>query len=85
VTSNIASGRQIRAARVLAGLTQAELAKATGHHVRAVRYWEGKEDAEPTCVPITLERIEEAFLRHGVRLFLTPTPGIRLVSPSSSI
>jgi hypothetical protein len=49
--SNICSGRQLRAARVLAGLTQAELARTAGYHTRAVRYWEAKGDDLPTCVP----------------------------------
>jgi transcriptional regulator with XRE-family HTH domain len=46
--SNIVSGRQIRAARVLAGLTQAELARAAGCHPRSVRYWENKGSNPPT-------------------------------------
>ena len=42
--SNIITGRQLRAARILAGLTQKQLAKAVGVHERAARYWELKED-----------------------------------------
>ena len=41
--SNIVTGRQLRAARILAGLTQKQLAKAVGVHERAARYWELKE------------------------------------------
>ena len=41
--SNIITGRQLRAARILAGLTQKQLAQAVGVHERAARYWELKE------------------------------------------
>ena len=77
--SNIASGRQIRAARILAGLTQAELAQEIGFHPRAVRYWEAKGDALPTCVDKTLSRIEDELRRRGVIVFMSPSPGARIV------
>jgi transcriptional regulator with XRE-family HTH domain len=59
--SNIVSGRQIRAARMLAGLTQAELARAAGCHPRSVRYWENKGSNPPTNVASTLDSIEQAL------------------------
>jgi transcriptional regulator with XRE-family HTH domain len=77
--SNIVSGRQIRAARMLAGLTQAELARAAGCHPRSVRYWEGKDTDAPTNVASTLDSIEQALNRHGVIPFSTPTAGVRLL------
>ena len=77
--SNIVSGRQIRAARMLAGLTQAELAREAGYHPRSVRYWEGKGNDLPTNVVTTLDTIEQALTRYGVILFSTPTPGVRLL------
>jgi len=77
VMSNIVSGRQIRAARMLAGLTQADLARATGCHPRSVRYWENKGSNPPTNVASTLDSIEQAFNRYGVIIFSTPTPGVR--------
>jgi transcriptional regulator with XRE-family HTH domain len=64
--SNIVSGRQIRAARMLAGFTQAELARAAGCHPRSVRYWENKGSNPPTNVASTLDSIEQALNRHGV-------------------
>jgi len=76
--SNIASGRQIRAGRMLAGLTQAELARAAGCHPRSVRYWESKGNP-PTNVASTLGSIEQALNQHGVIPFSTPTPGVRLL------
>ena len=63
--SEIVSGRQLRAARVLAGLTQAQLAAATGFHERACRYWEAKGDGPPTSVPSTLEKIDAALEADG--------------------
>jgi|SRR5262249_39239397 len=72
--SNIVSGRQIRAARMLAGLTQADLARAAGCHPRSVRYWENKGSNPPTNVASTLDSIEQALNRHGVIPFSTPTP-----------
>ena len=64
--SNIVSGHQIRAARMLAGLTQADLARAAGCHPRSVRYWENKGSNPPTNVASTLDSIEQALNRHGV-------------------
>jgi transcriptional regulator with XRE-family HTH domain len=78
--SNIVSGRQIRAARMLAGLTQADLARAAGFHRRSVRYWESKGSKPPTNVASTLDSIEQALYRHGVIPFSTPTPGVRCSS-----
>ncbi|TMJ84900.1 MAG: helix-turn-helix transcriptional regulator [Alphaproteobacteria bacterium] len=75
--SNIVSGRQIRAARMLAGLTQADFARAAGCHPRSVRYWENKGSNPPTNVASTLDRIERALNRHGVIPFSIPTPEVR--------
>jgi transcriptional regulator with XRE-family HTH domain len=77
--SNIVSGRQIRAARMLAGLTQADLARAAGCHPRSVRYWENKGSNRPTNIASTLDSIEQALNRHGVIPFSTPTAGVRLL------
>ena len=78
---NIISGRQLRAARVLAGLTQRQLADAIGVHERAVRYWEAKEDRPPTSTLEFLMRMEAALRDHGVAVFSAPTPGARLATP----
>jgi DNA-binding transcriptional regulator YiaG len=79
IMSNIVSGRQIRAARMLAGLTQADLARATRCHPRSVRYWEHKGNNPPTNVASTLDAIEQALNQHGVVAFSVPTPGVRLL------
>ena len=80
IMSNIASGRQLRAARMLTGLTQARLSTEAGFGPRACRYWEGRGNNPPTSVDGSLEAIEVVLLRHGVAVFANPTPGCRLVS-----
>ena len=76
-SKNLVTGRQLRAARVLAGLTQRSLGAALGVDERAVRFWERKHDRRPTSAPNDA-RIEKALLDHGVILFAAPTPGARL-------
>ena len=78
--SNIITGRQLRAGRILAGLTQRQLAQAVGVNERAARYWELKENKLPTSTPDTLEKIEAVLLDHGVIVFSTPTAGVRLAN-----
>src|SRR6266480_249359 len=70
--SNIVSGRQLRSARALAGLTQRRMAQEVGVHERAARYWEARDDKLPTCVPSSLEKIEAVLNHHGVIVFATP-------------
>jgi transcriptional regulator with XRE-family HTH domain len=81
--SNIVTGRQLRAARILAGLTQRQLAQAVGVHERAARYWELKGDKAPTSTPSSLWKIEAALRDHGVIVFATPTAGARLAREST--
>jgi transcriptional regulator with XRE-family HTH domain len=78
--SSIVTGRQLRAARILAGLTQKELAKAVGVHERAARYWESKEDEVPTSTLSLLVKTESVLRDNGVIVFATPTAGVRLVA-----
>ena len=81
--SNIISGRQLRAARTLAGLTQKQLAQAVGLHERAARYWELKENKPPTSTLSLLEEIEVVLRNHGVIVFASPSPGARLAGSSA--
>jgi transcriptional regulator with XRE-family HTH domain len=78
--SNIITGRQLRAARILAGLTQKQLAQAVGVHERAARYWEAKGHRVPTSTASSLEKIEAVLRDHGVIVFATPTAGVRFDS-----
>ena len=78
-SKNLVNGRQLRAARVLAGLTQRKLGVALGVDERAVRFWERKHDRRPTSAPND-RLIEVVLLDHGVILFAEPTPGARLAA-----
>jgi transcriptional regulator with XRE-family HTH domain len=49
--SSIIAGRQLRAARILAGFTQKQFAKAVRVHVRAAQYWESQDNKMPTSTP----------------------------------
>src|ERR1700752_165096 len=50
-SKNLVTGRQLRAARTLAGMTQRDLARVLGVNERAVRFWERKHDRRPTSAP----------------------------------
>jgi ribosome-binding protein aMBF1 (putative translation factor) len=65
--SHLVNGRQLRAARVLAGLTQAQLAAEILHRERAVRLWESED--RPPSLEHTRARLEQALERHGVIVF----------------
>jgi DNA-binding transcriptional regulator YiaG len=60
-------GRHLRAARILAGLTQQELAEAAAINVNAVRYWEADDrSSEPWGYAI--DRLVAALRQHGVEV-----------------
>lgn len=74
---NLVTGRQLRAARQLAGLTQKTLGAALGVDERAVRFWERKRFSKPTSPPND-RLIELTLLDHGVILISEPAPGVML-------
>jgi hypothetical protein len=76
---NIVSARQLRAARVMTGLTQRQLSIEAGFNPRAAKYWESQVDCLPTTIPENLAAIEETLRRHGVEVSAKPTPGVRLI------
>jgi DNA-binding transcriptional regulator YiaG len=80
VSSSIVSGLQLKAARVMAGLTQAQLSTEAGFNPRAAKYWESRGEKPPTSVASTLLAIETVLRRYGVELFVSPTPGCRFIS-----
>ena len=79
VGTNISSGRQLKAARVLAGHTQESFAAICGYHVRSCIYWEAQPGL-PTTNLHTLKNIEDALRSCGVVVFSDPAPGVRLLS-----
>jgi DNA-binding transcriptional regulator YiaG len=61
------NGRHLRAARILAGLTQQQLAHAAKVNVNCVRYWETDDrSSEPWGVAI--DRLVAALRQHGVEV-----------------
>jgi transcriptional regulator with XRE-family HTH domain len=76
--SNLRNGLQLRAARVLAGLSQEALAKAVGVDPRSVRRWESSITQKPTGCPNDL-RIEETLRLNGVALTSTPAIGVQQI------
>ena len=77
VTSNLVTGRQLRAARALAGLTQRSLGAALGVDGRMIRFMERRHYTMPTRRKYHA-RIEQVLLAHGVRLVRDPAPGVIL-------
>jgi len=77
-TSSLISGRQLRAARALAELTQRDLAEEVGVSERSARRWERHPDKRPVGKP-TNRRIEEALRKHGVLLITDPAPGCCMI------
>jgi transcriptional regulator with XRE-family HTH domain len=76
--ANLMSGRQLRAARALAGPSQKDLANLVGASERAVRAWESRKDHRPISAPND-SRVEKALLGIGVEVFSSPSPGVRLI------
>jgi DNA-binding transcriptional regulator YiaG len=73
----ISTGKQIKAARGMLGLTRRQLAVAAGVHENSIRYWETR--AVPSGHrPYAIERIEQALAMLGVIAFADPYPGVRL-------
>jgi DNA-binding transcriptional regulator YiaG len=68
------SGKQLKAARVLAGLSQKQLAMETGRSLRTITSWEAMS-GKPTASRNSVERIKAALLRYGVALYVTPAGG----------
>jgi transcriptional regulator with XRE-family HTH domain len=71
----LVSGEQLKAARILAGLSQEQLAAETGRSLRTITGWESTIGALPCASRKSLERVESALSRHGVALYVTPAGG----------
>ena len=57
------SGRHLRAARVLAGLSRKQLAEAAGVHFNSVAYWEGKTG---TLTGYAVDKMAAVLAAHGI-------------------
>ena len=60
-------GRHLRAARILAGLTQQQLADAAQLHVNSLRYWEA-DDRSADPWGFAIDRLVAALRQHGVEV-----------------
>jgi transcriptional regulator with XRE-family HTH domain len=73
--TNLVSGEQLKAARILAGLSQEQLAMETGRSLRTITGWESTAGATPCASRKSLERLEAALRQYGVALYVTPAGG----------
>jgi transcriptional regulator with XRE-family HTH domain len=73
--TNLVSGEQLKAARILAGLSQEQLAKETGRSLRTITGWESTTGTMPCASRNSLEKVEAALGRYGVALYVTPAGG----------
>ena len=71
-------GSHLKAARVLAGLTQADLAVLAGLHPNAVKYWERASNRRPGGWAV--DRIIRALAEQGVTVSLIYENGRQLAS-----
>jgi transcriptional regulator with XRE-family HTH domain len=69
------SGEQLKAARILAGLSQKQLAAETGRSVSSITGWESTMRTVPRASRKSLEKVEAALSRYGVALYVTPAGG----------
>jgi transcriptional regulator with XRE-family HTH domain len=77
------TGNQLRAARVLAGLTQSQLAKRCGMHVNSISAMEKRGSASLTSGLDTLTEVVRALESLGVEFTNGEAIGVRLRPISS--
>jgi len=69
----LATTRQLKAARALAGLTQKDLGKILNVDERQIRFWEKRLPTRPH----KRRKLEMALEAAGVECFTTPYIGVR--------
>jgi len=77
--ANLVNAKQLKAARALAGLTQADLGEALGVNERQVRFWERAKDRPPASRRWA-PKIERVLRANGVEVFAEPSPGVRFAT-----
>lgn len=75
--TGLSTGRQLRAARMLAGMEQSDLARAARLHVNSIRRLE-RMAVIPESSWHATGRIVQALNVHGVEVVDSPTPAVRL-------
>jgi DNA-binding transcriptional regulator YiaG len=76
-SSNFANGRHIVAARVMAGISQVELAALAGIHRNSLQRWESRGPLQDGWA---LEKIEAALRLEGVIVQKSPMPCITITN-----
>jgi transcriptional regulator with XRE-family HTH domain len=79
----VASPAQIRAARQLANLSQADIAKATGLSVPTIKRAESERDVSVSADAIASIRV--ALEAAGIEFINGSQPGVRLRAPGGTI
>ena len=77
--SNLKTGRQLQAARVLAGYDREGMSKAAGISSPTLRRLE--QQAKISAHTSTVEALETALAKAGVELLNGDRPGVRLREP----
>ena len=75
----LVSGNQLKAARALAGLSQIELAGASGVAVTTISAMERKGVADLTSSVETVRNIMRALVANGVECIDGGRPGVRIM------
>ena len=73
------TGRQLKAARALAGIAQSELAAAAGLHTNSVRRLERMEQISRYS-DYSCSKVEDALLQFGIECTADPLPGVAVVA-----
>ena len=79
----LTTGNQLRAARALVGIEQADLAARADLHVNTIRKMEAKAAGEITSGADNLRRVQSALEGAGVEFLNHGRPGVRLKAPST--
>ena len=73
--THFVNGRHVAAARVMAGLTQVELAQLAGVHVNGIKRLERMDSR---LGGMSVDRIGEALEKRGILADRWPTPFVRI-------
>ncbi|MCJ2063266.1 helix-turn-helix domain-containing protein [Methylobacterium sp. J-088] len=74
----LVTGNQLKAARALSGIEQADLATRADLHVNTIRKMEAKGPAEITSGADVVRRVQCALEAAGVEFLNHGRPGVRL-------
>jgi hypothetical protein len=77
-TSMLVTGNQLKAARALIGLEQADLAEAAGVHVNTIRKMDWKGAGEITSGADIVRKVQLALEAAGVEFLNHGQPGVQL-------